>query len=105
MRWSRKWASCANCRTQLRALATRGSWPGSSGCAAPGKRAIACKRGGWGRCCTHSNPGLMHLWLKTMHDWPLQELRRAYDDERRANDDLARDADRDRQTIDDLKAR
>ena len=47
----------------------------------------------------------MHLWLKTMHDWPLQELRRAYDDERRANDDLARDADRDRQTIDDLKAR
>lgn len=35
----------------------------------------------------------------------LQELRRAYDEERRANDDLMCDADRDRQAIDDLKAR
>lgn len=35
----------------------------------------------------------------------LQELRRAFDDERRANDDLTRDADRDRQAIEDLKTR
>jgi hypothetical protein len=34
-----------------------------------------------------------------------QELRRAFEDERRANDDLTRDADRDRQSIEDLKSR
>lgn len=34
-----------------------------------------------------------------------QDLRRAFDEERRANNDLVRDAEKDRQNIDDLTSR
>lgn len=58
---------------------------------------------------------LHRSWHRTLASHPftradhslaaVQDLRRAFEDERRANDELTRGADKDRQTIDDLKTR
>jgi len=57
------------------------------------------------RQCKGRNATLMPLTVDTECLLVVQELRHAYEEERKANDRLIEQSDKDRQTIDDLEGR